>query len=55
MEKDPTIWEKLKIKVIRSEEFNMKKTRRYNILVFVNFHQDLEKMLLSVFRSPMDV
>ena len=40
--------EKLKNKVIQSEEFNMKGSRCYNILVSINDHQDLEKMLSSV-------
>ena len=28
-----------------SEEFNMKESRRYNVSVSINHHQDLEKML----------
>ena len=35
--------EKLKNKVIQSKEFNMKESRRCNISIFRNHHQDLEK------------
>ena len=44
--------EKLKNKVIQSEEFNMKESRRYNVSVLTNHHQDLEKMLSSVIKHP---
>ena len=33
----------------------MKEIQRYNILVLINHHQDLEKMISSVIRSMMDV
>ena len=49
------VTKKLQNKVIQSEEFNMKKSRRYNVSVLINNQQDLEKMLSSVVRSPMDV
>ena len=45
MEKNPTMWRKLKRKVIQSEEFNMKECRCYNVSVLINLHQNLEKML----------
>ena len=44
---------KLKSKVIQSEEFNVKESRRYNVSVLIN--QDLEKMISSIFRSTTDV
>ena len=44
----------LKNKVIQSEEFNKKESRRCNISVSKNHHQDSEKMLWSIVRSPMD-
>ena len=47
--------EELKNKVIQREEFNMKKSRRYNVSVLINHHRDLEKMLSSIFRSPIDI
>ena len=47
--------EKLKNKVIQSEEFNMEESRRYNVSVLINHHHDLKKMLSSVVGSPMDV
>ena len=49
--------EKLKNKVIQSEEFNMKNKvdAIFDVFVLINHHQDLEKMLSSVVRSPMDV
>ena len=40
--------EKLKNKVMQSEEFNVKESRHYNVLVF-------RMMISSVIRSPMDV
>ena len=46
---------KLKNQVIQSGEFNMKESQCYNVSVLINHHQDLEKMLSSVIRSPMDV
>ena len=51
---NPTMWRKiLKNKVIQSEKFNMKESQRYNVSVSINYHQVTEKMLRSVFRSPM--
>ena len=45
MENNPTMWRKiLENKVIQSEEYNVKESRRYNISVSINHHQDLEKM-----------
>ena len=46
--------EKLKNKVIKSEEFNVKERQHYNISVLLNHHQDLEKMILSVIGSTID-
>ena len=54
MEKDLTIWRKVE-KQIQSEEFNVKESPHYNILVLINHHQDLKKMVSSVVRSPMNV
>ena len=45
----------LKNKVIQSEEFNMKESQHYNVLVLINYQKDLEKMLSSVVRSMIDV
>ena len=45
----------MKNKVIQREKFNMKQSRHYHVSILMNHHQDLEKMLLSVVRSPMDV
>ena len=42
-------------KVIQSEEFNVKENRCYNVLVLINHHQDLEKMLTSVVWSSVNV
>ena len=47
--------EKIENKVIQSEEFDMEESRCYNVSVSINHHQDLEKMLSSVVRLPMDV
>ena len=44
MEKYPTIWRKIENKVIQSDEFIVKKGRRYNISVLINHHQDVQKM-----------
>ena len=35
----------MKTKVIQSEEFIMKESRRYNVSTLINYHQDLQKML----------
>ena len=43
---------KLKTKVIPSEEFNMKESRRYHVSVLINHHLDLEKMLSRVVWYP---
>ena len=40
--------------LIQCEEFNMKESQ-YNVSVLINHHQGLEKVLLSVVRSPADV
>ena len=42
-------------KVIQCEEYTMKGSRHYNILVLINHHKDLKKMLSSVVISLMDV
>ena len=47
--------EKMKNKVIQTEEFDMKENQRYNVSVLINHHQNLEKMLSNVIISPMDV
>ena len=47
--------EKLENKVTESEQFNMKESRRYNVSVLINHHQDLENMTLSVVISTMNV
>ena len=44
----------LKKKVIKSEEVNMKESRRYNVSVSKNHHQDGEKILWNDVRSSMD-
>ena len=46
--------EKMKNKVIQREEFNVKESQRYNVSVLLNHHQDLEIMISSDFRSPID-
>ena len=38
--------EKLKNKVIQSEEFNVKGSQHYNVLVLINHYQDLKKIIL---------
>ena len=54
MENNLTMWRKIwKNKVIQSEEFNIKESQCYNVSVSINHHEDLEKMLWSVIRSPM--
>ena len=45
----------MKNELIQSEEFNMKESRRYNVSILKSHYQDLEKMLLSFVRSPLDV
>ena len=47
--------EKLKNKVIQSEGFNLKQTRRYTVSVLINHHPDLKKMILHVIGSTIDV
>ena len=49
-EKNPTVRRKIEKKAIQSEEFNVKESRRYNVSVLMNHHQDLEKMILSILR-----
>ena len=45
---------KFKNKVIQSKESIAKETRRYNVSILINHHQDLEKMISTV-RSTMDL
>ena len=45
---------RLKNKVIQREEFNVKESQCYNVSVLMNHHQDLERMISSDVRSPMD-
>ena len=47
--------EKLENKDCKSEELNMKESWRFNVSVSLNHHQDLEMMLSSVVRSPINV
>ena len=47
--------EKLINKVIHSEGFNMKESRRYNVSVSTNHHQDVKNTLWSVVGSMIDV
>ena len=42
-------------KVIPSKEFNVKESQRYKVLVLINRHQDLEMIISSIIRSPMEV
>ena len=49
----PTMWKKLKNNVIQRQEFNLKESRRDNVSVSKDHHQDLKNMLSSVIRSPM--
>ena len=44
----------LKNEVFQSEKFDMNERRCYNVSVSRNNHQDKEKTLWSVVRSPMD-
>ena len=53
MEKNSTMWRKIEKNVIQSEDFNMKEIRRYKVLVLIYYHQDSEKMLSRVSRSPI--
>ena len=41
------IKEKMKNKVIQGEEFNVKESQCYNILVLMNHHWDLDRKILS--------
>ena len=50
MEKNLTVWRKFEKQYNLSEKCNMKESQHYNILVLINHHQDLEKMLLSAIR-----
>ena len=47
--------EKIRKNVIFSEEFNVKESQRYKVSVLINHEQDLEKMILRVVISPMNV
>ena len=44
----------MKNKVTQREEFNVKEIQRYNVSVQMNHQQDLERMMSSDVRSPMD-
>ena len=55
MEKNSTKWRKIENKLIQCKEFDMKERQLYNVAVSINHHPNLEKMLLSIVRSPMDV
>ena len=53
MENDSTMWRKvLNKKVIQSEEFDLKESRRYNVSVSINHYQDLEMMLWYFVKHP---
>ena len=41
MEKNPTVWRKID-KVIQSDEFIVKESRRSNVSVFINHHQEFK-------------
>ena len=43
--------EKLKNKVIQREEFNVKESQHYNASVLMNYHQDLERLIMSDIKS----
>ena len=44
MENNPTMWrEILKNKEIQGKESNAKESRRYNVSVLINHHQDFNK------------
>ena len=45
----------MKNKVIQREEFNMKESQPFYVLVLINHHQGIEKMLSSAIKSTMDV
>ena len=43
-----------KNKVIQREDINAKESQCHNVSVLMNHYQDIEKMLSSDVRSPMD-
>ena len=49
MEKNLQYGEKLKNKVIQSEEFNVKERQCYDVSVLINHHQDLEKKSSNIY------
>ena len=55
MEMKPTILGKIENKIIEREEFNVKENQRYNVSVLINHHQDLDRMISSDVRSPIDL
>ena len=45
--KNPTIWRRIdKKKVIQSEEFIVKESQRYNVLVYINRKDDIKCRLI---------
>ena len=55
MENNPTIWSEIvKNRVIQSEEFNMKESRRCNVSILINHHQEEEQMLGNIVKSSKD-
>ena len=54
MEMNPTISRKIENKLIHRKEFNIKQSQCYNVSVLMDHHQDLERMISSDVRSPMD-
>ena len=46
--------ERLKNKVIQREESYVKESQRYKVSVLMNHHQDLERIISSDVKSPMD-
>ena len=47
MEKNPTILRKTEKQVTQSEKFNVKESWRYNVLVLINHHLDIEKFVIE--------
>ena len=45
--KNPTVWRKLENKVIQSDEFIMKESRRYNVSILISHHQDFRKDVID--------
>ena len=49
------VLEKMRNKLIQSEEFNMKENQCYNVSVLMNHHhQNVEKKLSGIVKSPID-